>query len=117
MEDKQKSIIPDLETMKEGMVKSKRFDGASVISETLKYIRLLEGSLDRYTRKNEELIRTIETLADQADTKKNNLLNFHSANILQGMLIKSSTFSNETIVGQSIKLAKLMMGRLKDEEK
>lgn len=102
-----KDIVKDL---KEIVIKNPHPNETKVILDTLEY---MEG----YARKNKELIKTIKILADQADTKKNNLLNFHSANILQGMLIKSSTFSNETIVHQSIKLAKLMMGRLKDEEK
>lgn len=115
MEDKQKCIIPNLEIMKELMVARQHFDDAGVISETLKYIRSFSADLDRHVRTNKELTATIRVLADQADTKKNNLLNFHSANILQGKLIGGSTFDNEIIVNQSIKLAKLMIERLEDE--
>ena len=114
--DKQSCIIPNLETMKEHMVEAKHFDDAAVISEALKYIRGFNGDFDRYTRKNTELIETIKILADQADTKKNNLINFHSANILQGLLIRGSTQDDKDIVDRAIGLAKLVIGRLKDEE-
>lgn len=113
---KDEDIIVDLETMKEEMVKDNHFDDAAVISKTLKYIRSFDIKLEGYTRKNEELIATITTLADQADTKKNNLINFHSANILQGLLIKDSSLGDNTIVGKSIGLARLMIERLKDED-
>ena len=117
MEDKQNCIIPNLETMKEHMVEAKHFDDTAVISEALKYIRGFEANLDRYVRKNTELIETIKILADQADTKKNNLINYHSANILQGLLIRGSTLDDGAVVDRSIGLAKLMIERLKDEDK
>ncbi len=115
MKDKQKCIIPNLETMKEAMDEAKHFDDSDVIYDTLEYIRSFSADLDRHVRTNKELTATIRILADQADTKKNNLLNFHSANILQGKLIKGSTLDNKAIVENSIKLAKLMIERLEDE--
>ena len=116
MEDKQKCIISNLETMKEIMVKEQHFDDAAVISDAIKYIRSFEASLGRHLNKNKELIETIKILADQADTKKNNLINFHSANILQGLLIRGSTLDDYAVVDRSIGLAKLIIERLKDED-
>ena len=111
MEDS--NLVVDLEAMKEEMVKVQHFDDAKVISDTLKYINSLNTDMNRHIRTNKELTTII---ADQASTKKNNLINFHSANILQGILIKGSTLSDDNVVGYAIKLAKLIIERLKDED-
>lgn len=117
MEDKvdKQSIRDNLETMKQGMVGRQHFDDAKVIAETLKHIRLLDTDLTRHINTNKELTKTISMLVDQANTKKNNLLNFHSANILQGMLIKGTSGRDGQIVNRVIKLAKLMISSLADE--
>ncbi len=118
MEDKQICVIPNLETMKEGMVKAKHFDDAAVISDVLKHIRGFEANLDKYVRKNTELIDTIKILADQENVKEDNLLNFHSANILQGLLnSRGDIASDNDITHRAISLAKTMIVKIKEENK
>ena len=115
---KDSNLVVDLETMKEEMVKVQHFNDAKVISDTLRYINSLNTDMNRHIRTNKELTTII---ANQASTKKNNLINFHSANVLQGMLIRGTTLGGTTLdnyvlVEQSIKLAKLIIERLKDED-
>ena len=118
--EKQDNLLSDLGLIETGMSENLQVDEADVIECTIKHINMLSTDLEKCAQFNEGLAVTNKALMGELNNKAKNLLSFHTANILQGLINSGSLNANSSgthLINRSVELSKKLIERITEEAK
>lgn len=117
--EKQDNLLSDLGLIGTELSEDLQVDNADTIECTIKHINMLSGDLEKCAQFNEGLAVTNKALMGELNNKAKNLLSFHAANILQGLINSgggvAASETDEYLISRSIELAKKIIKEISNE--
>lgn len=115
--EKQDDLLAEMGVIKNGMFEAGHVDDADVVLCTMKHIEALYDDLEKCGQYNTTLAVTNKALIGEINNKAKNLLSFHTASILQGLLAYNGTTtrSGKGLIDDSMVLAKEIIEKITKE--